>query len=45
VNGHIKDRRGLRTFRRRGLPAVTAETMFAGAVHNLLRLASGPVSA
>lgn len=40
VNGQIKDRRGLRQFRRRGLQAVTAETLFTGAVHNLMKLAS-----
>jgi hypothetical protein len=40
VNGHLKDRRGLRMFRRRGLTAVTAELNLAGAVHNLLRLAN-----
>lgn len=40
VNGQLKDRRGLRQFRRRGLTAVTAELLFAATVHNLVKLAS-----
>ncbi|HSP39122.1 MAG TPA: transposase, partial [Frankiaceae bacterium] len=35
VNGQLKDRVGLRQFRRRGLDAVQAELLFASAVHNL----------
>ncbi|MDQ1630655.1 MAG: hypothetical protein QOG60_679 [Frankiaceae bacterium] len=35
VNGQLKDRVGLRQFRRRGLDAVQAELTFAAAVHNL----------
>lgn len=38
VNGHLKDRRGLRTFARRGLTAVQAEAEFAAMATNLLRL-------
>ena len=34
----IKDRRGLRQFSRRGLPATRAEFRLAAAVTNLLRL-------
>lgn len=40
VNGQLKDRRGLRQFRRRGLTAVTAELLLAATVHNLLKLAN-----
>jgi transposase len=40
VNGQLKDRRGLRQFRRRGLAAVTAELLLAATVHNLLKLAN-----
>lgn len=39
VNGQLKDRRGLRQFRRRGLTAVTAELLLAATVHNLVKLA------
>lgn len=35
VNGQLKDRVGLRQFRRRGLEAAQAELLFAAAVHNL----------
>jgi hypothetical protein len=35
VNGQLKDRVGLRQFRRRGLDAVQAELLFAATVHNL----------
>jgi hypothetical protein len=35
VNGQLKDRVGLRQFRRRGLAAVQAELLFASAAHNL----------
>jgi hypothetical protein len=35
VNGQLKDRVGLRQFRRRGLNAAQAELLFAAAVHNL----------
>ncbi|HEY4568071.1 MAG TPA: transposase [Kribbella sp.] len=35
VNGQLKDRVGLRQFRRRGLDAAQAELLFAAAVHNL----------
>lgn len=38
VNAHLKDRRGLRRFSRRGLPAAASEFRFAAAVTNLLRL-------
>jgi transposase len=38
VNGHIKDRRGLRRFSRRGLTANKAELALAGLTHNLMRL-------
>lgn len=38
VNGHLKDRRGLRRFVRRGLTAVTSELHFAAAVTNLMKL-------
>jgi transposase len=38
VNGHLKDRVGLRRFARRGLRACLAELNLAGAVHNLRRL-------
>lgn len=38
VNGHLKDRRGLRRFSRRGQTAARSEFRFAAAVTNLLRL-------
>ena len=38
VNGHLKDRIGLRRFSRRGLPAATAELNLAAATLNLLKL-------
>lgn len=38
VNAHLKDRRGLRTFARRGLDAARNELRFAAAITNLLRL-------
>ncbi|WP_174551365.1 transposase, partial [Rhodococcoides kyotonense] len=38
VNAHLKDRRGLRRFARRGLAAVNAELKLAAATTNLLRL-------
>lgn len=38
VNGHLKDRRGLRRFARRGLTAVRSELAFAAAVTNLMKL-------
>jgi transposase len=38
VNAHLKDRRALRRFSRRGLPAANSEFRFAAAVTNLLRL-------
>lgn len=38
VNAHIKDRRALRQFARRGLTAARSEFQFAAAVTNLLRL-------
>jgi hypothetical protein len=38
VNGHLKDRRALRQFARRGLTAARSEFRFAAAVTNLLRL-------
>lgn len=38
VNGHLKDRRGLRRFARRGLTAVNSELHFAAAVTNLMKL-------
>jgi transposase len=38
VNGHIKDRRGLRQFSRRGLAAINAELKLSAATTNLLRL-------
>jgi hypothetical protein len=38
VNGHLKDRVGLRTFSRRGLPAALGELNLAAAVLNLLKL-------
>jgi transposase len=38
VNAHIKDRRGLRQFSRRSLPAARSELRFAATVTNLLRL-------
>jgi transposase len=40
VNAHLKDRRGLRRFTRRGLTAANAEAHLAAAVTNLLRLAT-----
>lgn len=45
VNGHLKDRRGLRRFSRRGLAAVNAEAHLAAAVTNLLRLATQGIPA
>jgi hypothetical protein len=38
VNGHLKDRRGLRRFSRRGLPAAAAEITFTAWVTNLMKL-------
>jgi transposase len=38
VNAHLKDRRGLRQFSRRGLTAARSEFRFAATVTNLLRL-------
>jgi transposase len=38
VNGHLKDRRALRRFSRRGLTAANSEFRFAAAVTNLLRI-------
>jgi len=38
VNAHLKDRRGLRQFSRRGLPAANSEFRFAATVTNLLRM-------
>ncbi len=38
VNGHLKDRVGLRRFAARGLSAATAELQFAAAVANLRKL-------
>jgi transposase len=38
VNGHLKDRRALRRFSRRGLSAANSEFRLAAAVTNLLRL-------
>lgn len=38
VNGHLKDRIGLRQFSRRGLPAAHAELTLAATVANLLKL-------
>ena len=38
VNGHLKDRRGLRRFSRRGLPAAAAEFTFTAWVTNLMKL-------
>lgn len=38
VNAHLKDRRGLRRFSRRGLTAAHSELRLAAAVTNLLRL-------
>lgn len=38
VNGHLKDRRGLRRFSRRGLDAAAAEFTFAAWVTNLMKL-------
>ena len=38
VNAHLKDRRALRRFSRRGLPAAHSEFRFAAAVTNLLRM-------
>jgi hypothetical protein len=40
VHAHLKDRRGLRRFSRRGLTAANAEAHLAAAVTNLLRLAT-----
>jgi hypothetical protein len=38
VNGHLKDRRGLRQFARRGLDAVDAELKLAAMTTNLMKL-------
>ena len=38
VHAHLKDRRGLRVFSRRGITAARSEYRFAAAVTNLLRL-------
>jgi transposase len=38
VNGHLKDRIGLRRFARRGLPAANSELQLAAAVANLLKV-------
>lgn len=40
VNAHLKDRRALRQFARRGQPAARSEFRFAATVTNLLRLRS-----
>ena len=44
-NAWLKDRRGLRRFTHRGLPAVQAELSFAAAVTNLLKLATKGITA
>jgi len=46
VNGHLKDRRGLRRFSRRGITAARAELHLAALTTNLLRLlaAKGPTA-
>jgi hypothetical protein len=38
VNGHLKDRQGLRQFSSRGLPAVQAEAELAATTANLLKI-------
>lgn len=38
MNGHLKDRIGLRTFSRRGLSAVNSELHLAALVANLLKI-------
>jgi transposase len=38
VNGHLKDRHGLRQYSRRGQPAAQAETELAGITANLLKI-------
>ena len=38
VNAHLKDRRGLRRFARRGLSAARSELAFAATVTNLMKL-------
>jgi transposase len=38
INAHLKDRRGLRVFARRGQPAAHSELRFAAAITNLMRL-------
>jgi len=38
IHGHLKDRRGLRRFSRRGQAAAASELTFAAAVTNLLRM-------
>ena len=45
VNGHVKDRRGLRRFARRGLAAAQSELHLAAAVTNLLKLYRAPAPA
>lgn len=42
VNGHLKDRRGLRQFARRGLNAANAELLMAAMTTNLLKLFTNP---
>lgn len=44
VHAHLKDRRGLRVFSRRGLTAARSEYRFAAAVTNLLRLHTHPAA-
>ena len=45
VNGHLKDRRGLRRFARRGLHAAAAEFTFTAWVTNLMKLYTTQVAA
>lgn len=44
-NGWVKDRRGLRRFARRGLPAAQAELALASAVTNILKIAANGLTA
>lgn len=44
-NAWLKDRRGLRRFARRGLPAAHAELAFASAVTNLLKITTKGITA
>jgi IS5 family transposase len=41
VFGILKEQRGMRKFRRRGLEAVTTEWMLAAMAYNLTRIARG----